>query len=329
MRRGSVLTFHCHRQPPKTMSGQVGGISRNKMPLLQLVPDFVLKPMQTGNRGIREVAFYEAIRCTLDARSHLNCNNTLGQVAKWLFPQLHYNLKYFRLIKDWERVAAPEGSLLTRLAEFVPAYYGVLEHQSSPEQETPIQYLVLRDMTDSYLKPCVMDIKMGTQTYEPEAPEEKKMRESSKYPQQTTFGFRIVGLKRYDPGHQDANSLGVRTLGKSFGRSLTTPVSILDTLRYFLSSNQHPEVRHDTLSQLVQRLESLFQWFVDNDSFSFYASSILIVYEGENQNQKAHVDMKMIDFGHVRRSLGGDDGYKAGLSMLILLCEELLLETRT
>lgn len=329
MRRGSAVTFPCY-QPPTIMSNQVGGISLNKSPLLQLIPHFVLKPIQTGNRGIREVAFYEAIRCAVVARSHWYCRNTLGHGAKWLLTQqLHCYNKYFRLVKNWERITVREGSLLTRLSEFIPTYYGVLEHQISLEQIASIKYLILHDVTESFSKPCIMDIKMGTQTYEPDAPEEKKLREVTKFPEQTSIGFRIVGLKFYDPGHPDADSSGVRTLSKSFGRSLTTSVAILDTLRCFLSSIQHPELLHDTLSQLVLRLQSLSRWFDDNDRFSFYASSILIVHEGESQNKKAHVDIKMIDFGHVRRSQGGDDGYKAGLSILTLLFEELLLEAKT
>jgi hypothetical protein len=46
----------------KPMVGQVGGVSVHKNPLLTLAPDYVLKPLLLDHRGIREIAFYEAIR---------------------------------------------------------------------------------------------------------------------------------------------------------------------------------------------------------------------------------------------------------------------------
>ena len=44
------------------MTGQVGGVSFHKRPLQTLKPDYVLKPLHTDHRGIRKMAFYEAIR---------------------------------------------------------------------------------------------------------------------------------------------------------------------------------------------------------------------------------------------------------------------------
>lgn len=45
------------------MVGQVGGKSANKRPIL-IFESYVLKPANADHRGIREVAFYEAIQAT-------------------------------------------------------------------------------------------------------------------------------------------------------------------------------------------------------------------------------------------------------------------------
>jgi hypothetical protein len=45
----------------KPLVGQVGGISQSKGPVLSLEPDYVMKPLVTDHRGIREIAFYEAL----------------------------------------------------------------------------------------------------------------------------------------------------------------------------------------------------------------------------------------------------------------------------
>ena len=47
-------------------SGQVGGISSHKRPLLSLNSFHVLKPLRDDHRGIREITFYETIQNALE-----------------------------------------------------------------------------------------------------------------------------------------------------------------------------------------------------------------------------------------------------------------------
>ena len=54
------LSKHDHRIKP--LIGQVGGLGLNRKPILTLVPDYLLKPLVLDHRGLREIAFYEAIR---------------------------------------------------------------------------------------------------------------------------------------------------------------------------------------------------------------------------------------------------------------------------
>jgi hypothetical protein len=57
------------------------------------------------------------------------------------------------------------------------------------------EYLCLTDLTHAYRNPSLIDIKMGTQTYDDDAPVAKREMEIAKFPSQTTLGFRFTGMK--------------------------------------------------------------------------------------------------------------------------------------
>ena len=469
------------------MIGQVGGMSLHKRPLLTLEPDYVMKPVQTDHRGIREIFLYEAVKVLYKNRSsqqyaalltggggagtggHKN-QLQLSQIrpqyafgiidvwdtlAMWLAmkmndPIVAENEKIIN--KSWKAVKK-EVDMLRRLATFMPSYYGVVGQRSplsmphgeeqahkaaqgerikmaaathengtstiaatsngktlaasidSSDVFSPSHYgisleahLLLTDITANFYKPCVMDLKMGTQTYEPDAPEGKKLREMSKYPQQEQFGFRIVGFRFYDPTHPDSEEFGFRYFKKDYGRSLGTVDELLDALRLFLSAGcsaitegsvaeeknckaadektdegaavkngsttatagtdengenvlssnsstasnskkatkdesqdieARERVRMRALSSLLAQLWPIIGFFEENKTLSFYASSLLLVYEGDRQCPNPDVtSIKMIDFGRVRREPGGDPGYRHGLRTLKSLMDRIRKEEK-
>lgn len=324
----------------------MGGLSSNHKPMLIVEPHYVLKPMQNNNRGLREVAFYEAMKMAAnrgvspyDALESLTTNAKRGRkkvgalencdlVAMWLAIILQDPV-----VADSEsRLSAcgqsmrREIELLRRLANFTPPYLGVLENfvQSGPPAE---YHIMMQDIRANFVKPCVIDIKMGTQTFEPDASMEKRKRELSKYKQQSIFGMRIVGMRRYDPNHPKADSAGFVKEDKTFGLSLTTREDLLEALRtFFTSSNDKGQaLRMQSISNILMLLQVLRRWFDDNDCLCFYASSILLVYEGLTDGASKHLtNMKMVDFGHVRREAGGDHGYVLGLRTLSSVLSDLL-----
>jgi hypothetical protein len=173
------------------------------------------------------------------------------------------------------------GSHCTQVARaFVPKYYGVM-NISNGDGDRP--YLVLKDLTILYLKPCVIDIKMGTQTYEPSASIEKKSREHIKYSYQKSIGFRITGFKVYD------TTKGMfYSIDKSFGRSLK-PEQVKDGLKLFFHNGRI--FRRDILMAVLQRLENILTWFRSQAKLHFYCSSILVVFDGymdHHQHQHHH-----------------------------------------
>lgn len=349
------------------LQGQVGGLSANKRRMMRLAPDYVMKHVRHDHRGYREVAFYEAVKAaSTPAKGNLyslaskSSSRFLGKFSPIeAFDMLSMFLAIClqdpvvasseqTLIKSW-KTCRKESELLRRLSNFIPAYFGVVEEDAiAPSPRSSFNgneidgrflseaFILMQDVTAKFSKPCAIDIKMGTQTFEPDASEEKRKREYDKYPPQSEFGMRIVSFRVHDPTHSDANDDGYRTFPKAFGRSLTTREELLEALRLFFSSpvtegssDQEEEspttgsLRKRVVTNILMQLRLLRSWFDDNDSFAFYASSLFLVYDGDISRGDA-TSTKLIDFGHVRRETGGDPGYRLGLRTLISLLTSLL-----
>lgn len=328
---------HNNNASNKPLVCQVGGISETKKRVLAVSPHFVLKPLHVDHRGYREIAFYEALKqsnsSSLAASAEMMCNkcSLLDSIVNMVGDLVAQNCE--QDIRRCFSQMKSEVELLRSLSTLCPIYYGVV----GPCLEERIgnnHHIVLHDITASFNKPCVIDVKMGTQTYEPDATREKRCREYGKYPFQKEFGFRVVGMRVYDPWHAKSDFSGFRFFRKEFGRSLTSVDSLVEAFQCFFTTGTSKEgvsFRTRAISNLLIELERVDSWFQENKSFAFYSSSILMVYEGDESNNKADttVALKMIDFGHVRREYGGDYGYKLGLRNLIKLFGLLLKRGNT
>ena len=164
---------------------------------------------------------------------------------------------------------------------------------------------------------------MGTQAYEPSAPESKKRREIEKYTKQEEFGLRIVGLRVYDEAAND-----YICEGKSFGTGLMTKDQVIGAFRMFFCADRgysnaiHPSALDGIMKQLID----IKDWFENaNSDIAIYAGSILIVYEGDTISSAASQlpAVKMIDFAHVCRKQGGDEGYLKGIKTLLAILHEI------
>lgn len=315
-----------------------------------------MKHVRPDHRGFREVAFYEAVNSVSTSSGYTQkvvaaCGKKHSRTF-WLFEM--FDMLAIRLaislqdpvvtaskealIKSWES-SKRESELLQRLSSFTPAYYGVVQMDSIPvpsecdaASELDVYYILLQDVTAKFSKPCAIDIKMGTQTYEPSASEEKRGRECSKYFHQTTFGMRIVSMLIFDP------SSGYRCFPKTFGRGLESRAEILSALGHFFSSEVvDPTSEHKTpvkklrtrvVRNILMQLHPLRSWFEENDCVAFYASSLFLVYDGDSSRGDVTIT-KMIDFGHVCREAGGDPGYELGLRTLTSLLTSLLNDAHT
>mgnify|MGYP003386860484 CR=1 FL=1 len=121
---------------------------------------------------------------------------------------------FLRELALYEEMYSYKSIYLPTPKSFTPEYFGVTTVQS--EKNGLLPYMVLRNLSETYTRPCVMDIKMGQRTYEPTATQEKKDREVKKCKYQEEMGFRITGFKVYD-----IMSQSYRSFDKVLGRTVS------------------------------------------------------------------------------------------------------------
>lgn len=202
-------------------------------------------------------------------------------------------------------------------ARFLPAYHGIAAGPSL-KTESPQYFLVLEDLARPFVRPSMLDVKVGVQTWGEDAPPEKAAAERSKFPLQQAAGFRVTGMRVWQPVAQ-----AYREHGRAFGYGLTEP-RLHDAFREYLYDGVR--VRTELIPPLLARLRDIEAWFESQAEFRFYGSSLLFLYEGEGGG--AAVDVRMIDFAHVWpiRDGGRDSGYSVGLARIIRCLEQLASE---
>jgi hypothetical protein len=247
------------------------------------------------------------------------------------------------------------------LSSFTPAYHGCIDKSASTG--IPKLYLELNNLTTGFKRPCACDIKMGMQTYEPNADVKKIQRENAKYTYQKVIGFRITGFKVFNMVQHK-----YYFVDKVFGRSLV-PDTVKAGLAFFFFDGV--SIRRDVIVSVIDQLEKLHVWIKSQTQYQFYCSSILIVYDArcddgneqvppqkmtcltdfldhcrketcnsdslrrqsqlsissfQGKNDKVHV--KLIDFAHVHAKdrIGTDTGYLFGLVSLLTRLYEIMVD---
>ncbi|XP_019938930.2 inositol polyphosphate multikinase [Paralichthys olivaceus] len=157
---------------------------------------------------------------------------------------------------------------LLELQNHLPTYYGTW---SSPENPSDL-YLKLEDVTRRFVKPCIMDVKLGQRSYDPFASQEKREQQVRKYPLMEEIGFLVLGMRVYNMCSDTFDSYD-----QHYGRAL-----VKDTIKEGLAKFFHNGVclRKDAVSASIHRVQQILHWFESQHQLAFYASSLLFVYEG-------------------------------------------------
>ncbi|KAH9609524.1 hypothetical protein KSS87_022516 [Heliosperma pusillum] len=249
------------------------------------------KPLQSGERGSHEVAFYESFSSDTSVPNNVR--------------------KFFSKFYGTQSIEASDGS-------------GLQPH------------LVMEDLISKYTNPSIMDVKIGSRTWYPQAPEAyfqkclKKDIETSSAP----LGFRICGVQIYRAQDSD---LGYWKPDKKVTMRYTADEVKL-VLRNFVSSNQSTTVNNDPdsafaskvyggSSGILAQLMELKSWFEDQTTYHFYSCSILIVYDKEStiKGGASGPAIKLIDFAHVIDGNGViDHNFLGGLCSLIKFISEIV-----
>ncbi|XP_034415058.1 inositol polyphosphate multikinase [Cyclopterus lumpus] len=157
---------------------------------------------------------------------------------------------------------------LLQLQNHLPKYYGTWSSPDSPND----LYLKLEDVTRRFVKPCIMDVKLGQRSYDPFASQEKREQQIRKYPLMEEIGFLVLGMRVYKMCSDTFDSYD-----QHYGRGLVQD-SIKDGLAKFFHNGV--SLRKDAVSASIHRVQCILRWFESQQQLVFYASSLLFVYEG-------------------------------------------------
>ncbi|KAM3752210.1 hypothetical protein ACB098_04G171000 [Castanea mollissima] len=218
------------------------------------------------------------------------------------------------------------------IRRFFPIFHGTkLIEASDGSGQQP--HLVLQNVFSGYLNPSIMDIKIGSRTWYPQASEEyiqkcfMKDRESSSL----ALGFRISGLQIESKGS------GFWKPDSKLIRKFTAEEVRL-VLRQFVSSNSSADSGVDPDCTFVStvyggsggilaQLLELKEWFEHQTILHFYSCSVLMLYDKESVVKEASsgAEIKLVDFAHVFEGNGViDHNFLGGLCSLINFISEIL-----
>lgn len=97
---------------------------------------------------------------------------------------------------------------------------------------------MLEDLTFGRAWPCIMDVKVGTRSFERDATPEKVAYEQSKFPLQQAAGFRLQGIKAFDAAAQ-----AYVELDKHFGRRPATIDDLPPAFARFFPADDRDKTR--------------------------------------------------------------------------------------
>ncbi|CAG7719219.1 unnamed protein product [Allacma fusca] len=222
-----------------------------------------------------------------------------------------------------------ESGIHSLLREWIPKFHGVtcIESKKEGGSVERKEYLVLDDIAQGFKKPCIVDVKIGVKTWDPLAPEAKIKHEKKKYVgTKEPLGISVTGMQFYDLMEQRSIKLD-----KEFGKHLNVDKIYQAFAEFF---NRKAGVHQTIAAKLVEKLLPLNKLFDAQRCYSFFSSSLLIVYDADRISKMSNGDVngthyqpppnddwlrvKMIDFAHVFPSDGKlDDNYIFGLDNLI------------
>ncbi|KAJ2000919.1 hypothetical protein GGI04_003956 [Coemansia thaxteri] len=220
-------------------------------------------------------------------------------------------------VKDSRMVAKPlikreqafyeSSAMWPRFKAFLPVYYGTLEQvgsvvESDSGETAESGYICLENLVDGYENPCIVDIKIGTQLHDVDAPPEKvaRMMKKAKATTVGTHGVRVCGMMVpgvSSPSRDWLAGLTADTIGDAFARFFSAAETAVSA-----------EYRRFVIRQFILEVEDLAE-VIRSVETRMYSSSLLFVYDASKAKYEQFIaeskgDPSSID---AREDCGGGD----------------------
>ncbi|CAH2043066.1 unnamed protein product, partial [Iphiclides podalirius] len=223
-------------------------------------------PMPTDPLEVQAYSLQVAGHQTTNGAKYLGllqCSN--GRILK---PILKESQR--REVDFYEHLAASKHPDLVELRKFTPEYFGVKKFTYNGHEQ---EYIMLEDLTERMLEPCIMDVKIGKRTWDDSATAEKIKNEESKYRAcKQEFGFCIPGYQVFK-----LSTGKLQKFNKDHGKKLHGHM-VIAALRNFLNAAGGGLCRALVLQQLAA-LWALQRWASRPRPLRLVASSLLLVYD--------------------------------------------------
>ena len=219
----------------------------------------------------------------------------------------------------------------------IPRFFGIESVGFTNGVHVTEQFLVLEDITDGFIHPNIIDVKIGSQTWGPDASEGKIAQEKSKYlGTKIPFGFSILGMlvhafdqpNNYNNNSQKNPTSVVKKYDKSFGKELKQDQT-QQVAEFFFNHEQEPPV--ELIEIAVEKISVILKVFENQKKYKFYSSSLLMAYDAQAvmkfkakiinlDDLKNAVNVRVIDFAHVFEANNErDENFITGLTNFLEL----------
>jgi len=186
------------------------------------------------------------------------------------------------------------------LSHKVPIFYGIVE------RENGAKYISLQNVLHGFEQPAVLDLKIGTQTWDAHMSwiNTKRKKVLDLMTTAPKLGVQVVGGRIPAKARPDR----LTKVGAKFQRSIGNEVELEDLLHCFLKNEA-------LLKSFHEQIRELYMWFCEQTEFTFTASSLLVAYDHKDESA-SELRMYMIDFAHTYAE-HVENGYRIGLETLM------------
>ncbi|GAB1225093.1 hypothetical protein ENUP19_0241G0028 [Entamoeba nuttalli] len=206
----------------------------------------------------------------------------------------------------------------------IPKFYGVELHEFGFGE---LEFIRMENLMYQYKRPFVLDLKIGTQTWDPETASSKMKKRLVVDSTSTTtsLGVRFSGMER-NVGEEKPIL---------YSRYLCThEVNTRDSLKEYIKLffNDGKKYRKELVPYFISQLDKMIE-VMKKREYKMFSSSVLFVYDSTTTLEDKKYNCKMIDFAHnwilTEEECTVEDGFLFGLNNLKSILEDIEIEFKS